>query len=125
MKLSGSTYHLTVFVAVLRARNTADGGPCRCPLRKCRRDRSCTGPLYTQLADATEPCLVAPADIDDLKHSAIVPVCMRMLDQATLEGVAAYLQALEQPVTVLSPDRAIGARTWTRCGSIFAPPPVA
>ena len=118
MKMHGSTHSLTILAAALRACITDQGVPDRCPLRKCRRDRFCTGPLYTRLENGTELCLLAAADIDDVRHSTVLPVCILVLEEAAIEAVTAHMQALQQPVTVLSPDRAIAARRWSQCGPL-------
>jgi hypothetical protein len=104
--------------AVLRNCLSYEYAPLDCPIRKCRRDGFCTGPLIAR-HDGT--IRLAPADgAGAPPHATLVPACFVHVPDTVRARVtkacAANVNALlDAPgATVIETTRAIASRRWRR-----------
>lgn len=114
--LSGPT-RTRAILATLRNCITYENSPYDCPVRKCRRDGCCSGPL----ARDTDGHIRLAAAPDDPGNATVpVPLCWFSLSESQLKNVrmalGAGIRALDrQPApTVIETTRAIGGRRWKR-----------
>lgn len=111
------TEHKTRCIALMRRVLGEMGVPQICPLRKCRRDGTCTGPLVIK----------DPAGLCRLAGEEEVLASDRVLTPACIIWIGESWEAVEGPFfrrsriyfrrgirEVLLPLRAIGARKWGR-----------
>jgi hypothetical protein len=103
---------------VLRNCLSDEHAPLDCPIRKCRRDGVCSGPL---IADLDGTIRLAPADAADVPRDAMLaPVCYLHIPEAGLARVdKAYSDTLrnlvDQPgARVVESTRVIASRRWRR-----------
>ncbi|MBX9458199.1 MAG: hypothetical protein KL863_20400 [Rhizobium sp.] len=125
MKLSATAENYDRWsAAVLRNCLAYALAPLDCPIRKCRRDGLCSGPLVATEAGRAR---LAPADGDGTRpDAAAVPICYVTLDEAVRDMVtrvcAAHHRELRaQPgATVIETTRVIASRRWRRLDWIAA-----
>ncbi|UVC09306.1 hypothetical protein IHQ71_01350 [Rhizobium sp. TH2] len=105
--------------AMLRQCLNAEFAHIRCPLRKCRRDGCCTGPLVAM--DDTRALRLAPMDITRVRaDETLMPFCFNTLphdmqSRAALAYEANVKTLLADPqATVEEATRTIGARSWKK-----------
>jgi hypothetical protein len=105
--------------AMLRQCLNAEFAHVRCPLRKCRRDGCCTGPLVAM--DEARALRLAPADIAGVRaDETLMPFCFNTLPHAMQVRAALAYQAnvkalLADPKGVVKePSRTIGAQAWKK-----------
>ena len=121
MKIYLTETDSTLFTAVALRHVMAKAGlPAICPIRKCRRDRRCSGPLLT----GTEMHSLRLSDGEALlPEEGQVPICMClcrhrestiMCARALSLIRACVRQKPERPL--LDNGRAIGARQWRKIG---------
>jgi hypothetical protein len=107
---------------VVRHATTMAGMPHACSIRKCARDRACTGPLIAcKLPEST----IRFAAYNTLQPSEqLVPLCIAIAnDEAVAEITAHYRRLIdiyqEDPMAPLTEARkTIDARKWTKIGEI-------
>lgn len=104
--------------AVLRHLAVAELSHDGCPVRQCRRNGWCTGPL---VLDGPDGAGLAPQDKKDIRASeALVPVCFYSLPEESQRRVSelyvANLEALraDPQACVVEPARTIRARRWKK-----------
>lgn len=105
--------------ALLRNGLTAECAHAICPVRKCRRDGCCSGPLIADADDNVRR--LAPADRGALRaDEALIPACFRLLPHAAQGRVAlAYAAGIaalraRPGAIVVEPARATGVRIWKK-----------
>jgi hypothetical protein len=105
--------------AMLRQCLNAELAHTGCPLRKCRRDGCCSGPLVA--LDEARTLRLAPADIAGVRDDeTLMPFCFNTLPhnmqgRAALAYEANVKTLLADPrATVEEPARTIGARRWKK-----------
>jgi len=115
--------------ATLRHCLNAEHAHIHCPLRKCRRDGCCSGPLVA--VDEARALRLAPADIAEVRaDELLMPFCFNTLphdmqSRAALAYEANVKTLLADPkATVEEPSRAIGGRTWKKFDLGTVPVPV-
>jgi hypothetical protein len=105
--------------ALLRHCTVAERVHIECPVRKCRRDGWCTGPLVMIHGDDM-PCLAPPERSAVPPGATLIPVCFFCLPDDSHQRVeAAYLAGAkarpdDSGATVTEPTRATGARRWKK-----------
>lgn len=104
--------------AVLRNCLAYAGAPLDCPIRKCRRDGFCSGPLVASEAGRAR---LSPADgICIRPDAATLPICYAVIDEAVramvFRACNAHFRALaaEPGATVIETTRVIASRRWRR-----------
>jgi hypothetical protein len=104
--------------AVLRHLAVAELSHDGCPVRQCRRNGWCTGPL---VLDGPDSAGLAPPDRKDIRAGeALVPVCFYSLPEESQRRVSelyvANLEALraDPDACVVEPARTIRARGWKK-----------
>jgi hypothetical protein len=104
--------------AVLRHLAVAELAPEVCPVRQCRRNGWCTGPLVLDGDDGAD---LAPPDRTDIRAGeALVPVCFYSLPAETQQRVSelyiANIEALraDPDARIVEPARTIFARRWKK-----------
>lgn len=106
--------------AILRNCLTYERAPQHCPVRKCRRDGCCSGPLASVRA-ADVPLADGPGDTGG--DGMAVPVCWPTLTAGEAANVrialGANIRALDRHLdsTVIETTRTIFARRWKRLRS--------
>jgi hypothetical protein len=105
--------------AILRNGLTGERAPEACPVRKCRRDGVCSGPL----AAATGEHVRLATGPDDAGSDIIpIPVCWFALSQAQMARIRTEavdtLRTLDRHLdaTVIETTRALSGRRWKRLG---------
>ena len=107
-----------VGAALLRNCLTQHHAPHICPVRKCRRDGICSGPLFAK-ADGGG-CRLACADAADVAPGGTVaPICYLHVPEPVLarvdEAYHAGIRAMAEPgAVVVEASRVITARRWRR-----------
>jgi len=103
--------------ASLRKRLTDERAPDACPVRKCRRDGVCSGPLACVTG---EHIRLAAGPADAGSEALPVPVCWFSLTTSQIDRVrtalVATLRTLDRDpaATVIETTRTIAARRWKR-----------
>lgn len=119
MKLTIRTAPLPrVTAAMLRNCLTTADVPPECPIRKCRRDGLCAGPLVRATGDGWRLARADAADVasDDLA----APLCYMHLTDAVrdqiLEAYAAAISVIreERDTDIVETTRVLSSRSWRR-----------
>ena len=105
--------------ALLRNCLTQHHAPRACPVRKCRRDGICSGPLFTQ-ADG-EGCRLARPDAADVAPGGnAAPICCLHIPEPLLArvdealGAAVHATVATPGLEVAEATRTITSRRWRR-----------
>ena len=107
-----------VSAAMLRNCLTQHHAPLACPVRKCRRDGICSGPLFTE-ADGDGYRLACPDAADVAPGGTAAPICYLHVPAPVLDRVdkafGADINAMAAPgIAVVEATRVITARRWRR-----------
>jgi len=117
MKIHFSGNKARAIAATMRNCLTRERAPQACPVRKCRRDGCCTGPLVC-LRD--EQIQLAPGPGVIGSGSLPLPICWLALTDAQEASIrtalCSHLRALDRHVdsTVVETTRALSGRRWKR-----------
>lgn len=113
-----------LFAAMLRLAMTEFGMPHECPIRKCRRDGSCTGPLLSR--DRKTQALTIVAD-PRLSHTDVnPPICRFLRTESEQLRITQRIGEMTKAVgdnpdmPVIEAGRAVGARKWLVIGDFRA-----
>ena len=105
--------------AMLRHCLNAEQAQIQCPLRKCRRDGCCSGPLVAM--DEARALRLAPADIAGVRaDELLMPFCFNTLPHDMQRRAALAYEAnvktlmADPKATVEEYTRTIGGRTWKK-----------
>ena len=123
MKISARTANFNRCVAaVFRHCLSGQDAARRCPVRKCRRDGLCAGPIVR--CGDHGLCLGRADASDTVSDELPVPVCYfhltrqtrRRVDQAYATQIRAMVHAPD--TTMVESTRTIAARRWRRLGGM-------
>lgn len=104
-------------VALLRNGMTGENAPDTCPVRKCRRDGCCSGPLACVTG---EHIRLAAGPADAGSEALPVPVCWFSLATSQIGNVRMALVSgirtldRDPAATVIETTRTLAARRWKR-----------
>jgi hypothetical protein len=105
--------------AALRNCLSYECAPLACPVRKCRRDGFCAGPLVCEDSDGRRR--LAPADADDIApDQGFAPICYlhiaREVKARVNKAYDATFRAFdaEPGAEVIETTRVLAARRWRR-----------
>jgi hypothetical protein len=117
--------NIRTFCAVgMRHATTTAGIPHVCTIRKCARDRACTGPLVACRPPGFSIRFAAYQTLES--DEDLIPVCIAVSsDEELVEIIAIYQRLIdaykENPaMPLMEPRRTIEARKWTKIGEIPA-----